>query len=49
MKNTSSDNLTNSFTIHEMDDFRCVILKKENISVSLAICPIVDNLINTST
>ena len=49
MKNGFYDNLTSSFTIHEMDDCQCVILKEINVLVSLIICPIANNLINTST
>ena len=32
-----------------MDDCQCVILKEINVFLSLIICPIVNNLINTST
>ena len=31
LKNSSSDNLTNSFTIHEVDDYQRVILKQINV------------------
>ena len=37
IKNSFSDNLTSSFTIHEMDDCQCMILKEINIFVSLII------------
>ena len=46
---SSSDYLTNSFTIHEMDDCQYVILKEINIFLSLIICTIVADLINMST
>ena len=40
----SSDNLINTFTIHEMCDCQCMILKEINIIfVSVIICSIVDN------
>ena len=47
--NSFSDNLTSSFTIHEMNDYQCVILKEINVIVSLIICLIVNNFINKST
>ena len=37
IKNSFSDNLTSSFTIHEMDDCQCMILKEINIFASLII------------
>ena len=30
-KHSSSDNLTNSFTIHEMYDCQCIIVKELNV------------------
>ena len=49
-RNSSFDNLTNCFTIHEMYDCQCIILKEMNIVfVTLSICSIVNNLISTSS
>ena len=44
IKNSSSDNLKDSFIIHEM-----CFNEGKNIFASLIICSIVSNLINTST
>ena len=49
MKNSSSDNLTNSFTIHEMYGCECMTLKEMNIIlVFLMICSFIDSIIDTS-
>ena len=48
IKYSPSNNLTNSFTIHETDDCQCVIPKEINIFVTLIICSIVNSLIITS-
>ena len=48
--NTSSDNLTKSFMIHEMYGCQGMILKEiKTIFVYMIICSSVGNLINTST
>ena len=46
----SSDNLTKSYMIYEMYGCQCMILKEINIIfVSVIMCSIFGNLINTST
>ena len=44
-----SDNLGKSYTIHEMYECQCMLLKEANIFVSMIIVSIVEDLINTST
>ena len=46
----SFDDLRKFFVIHKMYDCLCIIMKEINIVfVSVIICSIADNLINTST